>query len=600
MVSSEISLEWSLDDVFPSNDGGEQFLIFVDGIRSHVVRLKAALTRQDQDEVLAQWQMIAASLRHAFGYIACLGVQDQFHPRLQDFQMELMELEKEHAALTVEFESFLASISQADFEKWMAKKENVRVAPLLSVRKKQLAHRMKPEQELLALALSRESFVPVADIYRAVASRLAVQVPDMGAMDIYSAQTLMRTGPSLEREKVFSAYENCWKKQGNIFRTLINQVYGYRVELMHQRKVTDPLEESLSIHRVNRSSVDMMWRVVNDRKASLILFLSKKALFYKTKKANWTDIWADLEQENKTPLRLYDATQWVQAAMSRMGQEVGDFCRSLVSSHAITNRGMKKMGINSFTLPLPLKRQVRIFLGYHDGIEHLVDYGRQLANAWRYHVLFDFPEILQHCPVIVCEAFQVFAERLVLEVVKERAFSRQQHFDALFSHVQRAAINIMDMQVRYVFESRLFAERSRGPLSEERLCDLMLEAQRITYANQLGSYFPYYWASKDHFYHTTAAPFQNYPQTMGYLLGMSLYKIYQDKPQGFMEKVKRWIQQSTLQPSIENSLLEQFNLRLDNENIWNKAIDLLEADVRALADLMEIKDKTFSLEMKGY
>jgi oligoendopeptidase F len=332
----------------------------------------------------------------------------------------------------------------------------------------------------------------------------------------------------------------------------------------------------------------------------LVLFLSKKALFYKNKKATWTDIWADLQQENKTPLRLYDATQWVQSAMSRMGQEVADFCRSLVATHSISNRGMKKLGINSFTLPLPLKRQVRIFLGYHNGIEHLVDYGRQLANAWRYHVLFDFPEVLQHCPIIVCEAFQVFTERLVLEVVKERAFSRQQHFDALFAHVQRAAVNILDMQVRYIFESRLFVERARGPLSEERLCDMMMEAQRITYAGQLASYFPYYWASKDHFYHTTAAPFQNYPQTMGYLLGMALYKNYKDKPQGFMEKIKKWLQQSTLEPSLENSLLEQFGIRLNQDVTWNQAIDLLEADVRALADLMDIKDKTFSLEMKGY
>jgi oligoendopeptidase F len=452
----------------------------------------------------------------------------------------------------------------------------------------------------LALSLSRESFVPLADIYRTIASRLAVHVEELGPLDIYSAQTLMRQASSEIREKVFISYENTWKKQGSIFATLLNQIYGYRVEIMRQRGVKDPLHESLYSQRVSRTSIDMMWRVVNDRKASLIVFLNKKALFFKNKRASWTDIWASLVQENKTPLRFYEATQWVHAALSRLGPEIAEFARNLSSNHSISNRGMKQMGINSFTLPLPLKRQVRVFLGYNDDIEQLVDYGRQLANAWRYHVLFDYPELLQHCPMIVSEAFQVFTERFVLEVVKERGFSRQQQFDALFAHVQKAAVNILDMQVRYLFESRLFTERSNGSLSEDRLCEMMREAQKIAYAGQIGSYFPYYWASKDHFYNTTAPAFQNYPQTMGYLIGLALYKLYKERPQGFCEKIKKWLQESTVQSSIEMGLLQHFNIKLDSEVIWNEAITLLESDVRSLADLMEIKDKTFALEMKGY
>lgn len=598
--STEMEMKWNLDNIFSTTDGGRDFFSFIDGIRAHIVRLKSALSRVDKDEIFAQWQMISASLRHAFAFIACLGVEDQFFSGLQEFQQELIELEKEHALLTVQVDSFLASIAEADFEKWVGKKENAQIASLLRARKKHLNQRMSPEKELLALSLSRESFVPIADIYRAVASRLAVHVPDLGPLDVYSAQTFMRERSPSEREKIFNAYESAWKKQGSIFRTLLNQVYGYRVELMRQRGHLDPLGESLYSQRVTRQSVDTMWKAINNRKASLIVFLNKKALFFKNKKATWTDIWADLIQENKTPLRLEDATQWVHAALSRIGPEVADFCRSLAKNEFITNRGMNKIGINSFTLPLPLNRQVRIFLGYGNDIEHLVDYGRQLANAWRYHVLFDYPEMLQHCPLIVAEAFQVFTERLVLEVVKERAFSRQQQFDALYSHVQKAAVSLLDMQVRYIFESRLFTERAHGPLSEDRLCDMMSEAQRIAYAGQLASYFPYYWASKDHFYHTTAPAFQNYPQTMGYLIGLALYRDYKNHPQGFPDRIKKWLQEATIQSSIENSLKHTFGLDLSDENLWNQAIDMLESDVRSLANLMEIKDKTFALEMKGY
>lgn len=592
-------LEWNLEEIFPSQDGGHEFFKLIDSIRGSIVRLKGALQRHEVDEIVAQWQMISACLRHGFSYVACLGVQDQLHPRLQDYQLELIELEKEYSRLSLQVEVLWAEMSDESFEAYVGKKEHAPYSNLLRQRRTQVLKRMDSRCEHLALALCQESFMPLADLYKAIVSRLAVHVPDESSMDVFTAQTLMREQEPVLREKIFFSYEACWRKQGPIFRGLINQVYGYRCAMLKARKMSEPLQESLDLHRVKHSSVDSMWRVVNDKKGPLVLFLNKKASFYKRKKPAWTDIWADLIQENKTPLRIQDASNWVQASLSRLGTEVGQFARSLLSQGAISTRGLQEISISSCTLPLPLKRSVRVFLGYSDGIERLIDYTRQMASAWRYHILFDLPEILQHCPLVVCEALSAFCERLTLEIVKERAFTRQQQFDAHFSHMQRAAVYVLDMQTRYIFESRLFAERMNGPLSEDKLCELMVDAQKLGYAGQLGQYFPYYWATKDHFYHTTSAPFQNYALSMGFLMGLGLYQIYRKHPQGFCDTLKSWVRHSAGCESLESSFSQFFGINLEEEKLWAGAFALLEEDVREVCDLMDIKDRTFSLEMKG-
>jgi oligoendopeptidase F len=598
-VSLEQSLEWNLENLFSDKDQDEDFFNHLKEISNDLIKLEFALNNQDMSSCLSYWQIISASLRQGFSYIACLGVEEKSHPYLLEFQQKLIELQKKYGILNLKFDSFWGMLPEKKFNQWIDLQEIRALAQVLKVRRKHYHDRLELKQNDTRLLLSQEIFSPLAEQYQSMIHRMRFKGLEGDSIDMIQAVQLIKTSEPVLRQKIFKIYEEQFKMNSSFFCDLINQMFGCRLELAKSKKNGSPLAESLEIQKLNLSSINCMWEVVNDRKACLILFFSKKAALFKHKKPTWTDLWANLIQKNRTPLRINDASNWMQAALSRLDSEVGQFAKKLVTSGCVSSHSLNAIGVSSCTLPLPLKKTVRIFLGYQDGIDRLTDYTRQMASAWRYHILFDQPEILQQCPTVVCEALSSFCERLVLEVVKERSFTRQQQFDALFSHMQRAAINVLDMQTRFEFESQLFKERTEGCISETKLCQLMIDSQQNAYANQLEEYFPYYWASREQFFTSQAASFQNYNYTAGFLLGLGLYQHYCDHPADFYVKIKAWIKACCGSQNVEEPLAHYFGVHLGQDKIWRDALALLEEDVRLISNLIDIKDKTFSLEMRS-
>ncbi len=95
----------------------------------------------------------------------------------------------------------------------------------------------------------------------------------------------------------------------------------------------------------------------------------------------------------------------------------------------------------------------------------------------------------------------------------------------------------LDISSRFLFESAVLERRPASELSPDEFCQLMLDAQRQTYADGVdeSTYHPYMWLWKPHYY-SHDWNFYNFPYAFGHLFGLGLYAVYQNEGQSFVPR----------------------------------------------------------------
>ena len=101
--------------------------------------------------------------------------------------------------------------------------------------------------------------------------------------------------------------------------------------------------------------------------------------------------------------------------------------------------------------------------------------------------------------------------------------------------MENATAMFLNIHARFLFEKAFYEERSKGIVSEQRINELMVNAQKEAYGDSLSSYHPHFWCSKLHFF-IDDVPFYNFPYTFGFLFSLRIYAEYLKNPNGFEEK----------------------------------------------------------------
>ena len=117
---------------------------------------------------------------------------------------------------------------------------------------------------------------------------------------------------------------------------------------------------------------------------------------------------------------------------------------------------------------------------------------------------------------------------------------------------------LLDIPVRFKFESKFYEERQSGTVPVSRIKELMVETQREVYGDALlpGGEDPFFWASKLHFFITDLS-FYNFPYTFGYLLSTALFQEFKREGAPFLERYETFLSltgRATCEEVVQQSL----------------------------------------------
>jgi oligoendopeptidase F len=138
--------------------------------------------------------------------------------------------------------------------------------------------------------------------------------------------------------------------------------------------------------------------------------------------------------------------------------------------------------------------------------------------------------------------------------------------------VAHAPAYLLNIPVRFRFESRFYEERKAGMVPVSRIKALMVEAQREVYGDVLapGGEDPWFWASKLHFY-ITGVSFYNFPYTFGFLLSQALFQEFKRQGPEFLGRYETFLR-LTGSGTCEDVARESLGHDLRDPRFWTGAI----------------------------
>ena len=146
--------------------------------------------------------------------------------------------------------------------------------------------------------------------------------------------------------------------------------------------------------------------------------------------------------------------------------------------------------------------QSRILTNFDGTFGDIVTLAHELGHAFHNQCIRTHRPLNRDYSMPVAETASTFNECVVMAAAIRQAKSHDEELALIESQLQDVTQIICDIYSRYLFESAVFAARPEEFLDPDRLCQMMLEAQKKAYGDGLDQtcLHPYMWLCKGHYY----------------------------------------------------------------------------------------------------
>ncbi|SFS63434.1 M3 family oligoendopeptidase [Marininema halotolerans] len=585
----ELRLTWDLECFFPGGSASPQYEEYLNTIEASLSVLNAQIDEQagtptedlsKWDEMLQQSQRIASQLWEAIAFVECLAAQDTTDKGVPILYGRNKQL---GAAFNSTLTKLDQLILQMDDDRWSALLQDERFAEVsfnLAERRLRAKEKMSSEGESLAGDLAVDGYHAWGNIYNSLEGRLTVPFEENGEikeLSIGQADNKLYHPERGVRQRTFAAIEKAWEKEEDLVAAALNHLAGFRINLYRHRGWDSILKEPLNINRMSEKTLKTMWEVIDQNKAKLLQFFDRKAKLLGVEKLAWYDLYAPVGREEGKEISYDEAAHFITEQFHRFDPRLATFAEKAYQEGWIEAEDRAGKLPGGFCTTFSDSEQSRIFLTYSGTMSNVATIAHELGHAYHDEMMNGQPHMVKEYAMNVAETASTFAERIVSDAAIREAQSTQEKITLLEDKIQAAVAFFMDIQCRFLFETRFYEERKKGLVSVNRLNELMLEAQKEAFMDSLAEYHPRFWASKRHFY-GTEAPFYNFPYTFGYLFSTGIYSKALEEGPSFADQYVELLR-DTGRMTTEDLAQKHLGVDLTRPEFWQNAVNLIHQDI---------------------
>ena len=175
-------------------------------------------------------------------------------------------------------------------------------------------------------------------------------------------------------------------------------------------------------------------------------------------------------------------------------------------------------------------------------------------------------------PLTLAETASVFGEMLTFKKLLAGTRDGKERKAMLAAKVEDMINTVVRQIAFYTFERAVHTERKSGELTAERIGELWLDVQRESLgpAIELKPGYETFWVYIPHFIHT---PFYVYAYAFGDCLVNSLYAVYENANDGFVERYLAMLSAGGTKPYAE--LLAPFGLNARDPTFWQGGLSVI-------------------------
>lgn len=396
----------------------------------------------------------------------------------------------------------------------------------------------------------------------------------------------MAYSPNKEiRKKAYEAELSAYASVEQGIASALNAIKGEALTISHIRGYESVLQRTLIDSRMSQKTLNVLLKTM---KKSLPMFehyfrLKAQALGYQNG-LPWFEMYAPIIDVN-TDYPYQQGCEFVIEQFSTFSQKLGDYAKMAIDNHWIDVYPRTGKVGGAFCQNLHCIQQSRFLLNYGNGLNDVITMAHELGHGFHGHCLNQEYSLNADYPMPIAETASTFCETIVKQAALKKA-TRQEQMMILENELCDCAQIIVDIYSRFLFESRFFVQREKGPLSVEDIKELMLEAQRESYGKGLDHHYlhPYMWTWKPHYYEADYA-FYNFPYAFGLLLAKGLYGMYQKEGHTFAEKYEKFLS-LTGKMSLED-IAQSIGIDLQDESFWQNSIDMIKQDLQSFEEILK-------------
>lgn len=584
---------WDLDSIFKGGSQSNELNSYVkeaekglDQLEKCLVDLKQSQTQvliDDFEELLNFLRQSVVSVHEIASFVSCLTAQD-----VKDKQAKLLLTKRAQlgARLDKLTNSFSFALAKIPAKEWQALTSHPSIQSVSFVLNEYRAHaqdKLSEEQEGLITDLGIDGYQAWEEMYDTIVGKMTIEW-EGASLSVGQVNNKLDHSDRSVRELAFSKLEQAWQEEAELMTETLNHLAGFRLHVYQHRGWDDVLKEPLTYNRMSKQTLTTMWDTITKNKPAFYQYLERKAQLLHVEKLAWYDLEAPVFKDTKE-ISYQEAAEQIVSHFGKFSERMASFATKAFEASWIEAEDRPGKRPGGFCTSFLDSKQTRIFMTYAGTASSVSTLAHELGHAYHQYVMDDLDPLNQDYAMNVAETASTLAELVVADAAVENAKSNQEKIALVEEKVQRSLAFFMNIHARFLFETRFYEARKHGYVSTEKLNQLMEEAQKEAYGDQLGQYHPLFWASKLHF-HITDVPFYNFPYTFGYLFSLGIYAFAKKDPKSFSNFYDGLLQ-DTGRMTVEQLAHKHLNVDLQSAEFWQSAIDLCKEDVALFLQLTE-------------
>ena len=226
----------------------------------------------------------------------------------------------------------------------------------------------------------------------------------------------------------------------------------------------------------------------------------------------------------------------------------------------------------------------RILTNFDGLFGDIVTLAHELGHAFHNQCIETHRALNRDYSMPLAETASTFNECVVMAAAIQNAKDDGERLALIESQLQDITQVICDIYSRYRFETMVFEKRSSEFMSAGTLCELMTEAQKLSYGDGLdhAQMHPYMWVNKSHYYGPT---FYNFPYAFGALFARGLYAQYERDGAAFVPKYKKLLYTTPIASAEDTARVADIDLT--DKEFWRAALQVVADQIDQFCRIVE-------------
>ena len=597
-------LTWDLDSIFPggshSKELQDKLLVIEEDVKAYFNLNNSWEPASDKpyyqtfQTLIAHSEIITKAISQTASFINAVQSADVTNTHAPIVRNQIAQLSSQYAIIQTSVIKKLAAISEEDFGALIKLEAFQDLAFALTETREKGSRLLSEAEESMLSKLSQDGFHAWSNHYDTLVSYIKIpfEAADGSIQELSAGQAMNRmysdSDPAV-RQQLFVKWEEAWASYAPLFAETLNHLQGFRLEDYKLHGSTDFMEEPLRYNRIEKETLDAMWQAITNHKQPYLDFLNRKAALMGKEKLAWYDVDAPVSVGDfKARTFTYDeAVDFIVENFAKFGPTLAQFAQDLVENGWVEaeDRAGKRPG--GYCTSIPESKESRIFMTFTGSASDMSTLAHEIGHAFHSYTMWDLPTMNTRYAMNVAETASTFAETIVSSATVDAAESDEEKISLLNTKLENATAMFLNIHARFLFEQAFYTERQKGLVSAERLSELMVDAQKEAFQNQLSEYHPHFWASKLHFF-IDNVPFYNFPYTFGFLFSLSIFAEYQKNPAGFEEKYMALLKDTAVMKT-EDLVMKHLGKDIRSLAFWEQGLAIMEKDVHTFLALTEDK-----------